>query len=190
MALVVSQGLAYGPGAGVAVAAGIALADLVLTALVAAGVAALFAAWPPAFDVLRYAGAAYLGWLAVQSLRRRRGGALSPAGQRGTAYIVRLSVATSLLNPKALLFFTVFLPQFVEPRRGGVAVQLVVLGTLLAAIAFAFHAGLGIASAKARAWAGGRCAAARWANWLQAAIFLAIAVRLLLLASPAAEGAA
>src|SRR5690348_11502008 len=121
MALVVSQGLAHGSRGGVAVAAGIALADLVLTVCVAAGVAALFAAWPPSFDLLRYTGAGYLGWLALRSLRRRHGRRAAGARMQGTASIVRLSVATSLLNPKALLFFLVFLPQFVEARQGHVA---------------------------------------------------------------------
>lgn len=183
MALVVSQGLAHGPRGGMATALGIALADLVLTVCVAAGLAALFAAWPPSFDLLRYTGAAYLAWLAIQSLRRRRGGA-APTRERDIASIVRLSVATSLLNPKALLFFMVFLPQFVEARKGHVATQFLVLGSVLTVIAFAFHACLGIASARARAWASGRAAGVAWVDRLQAAVFLGIAGRLVLL-SPA-----
>lgn len=185
MALVVSQGAAHGVRGGVAVAAGIALADLVLTVLVAAGVAALFSAWPSSFDVLRYAGAAYLAWLAVQALRRRRSAAVAVAPPRSTASIVRLSLATSLLNPKALLFFAVFLPQFVDAARGHVAAQLLFLGAVLTALAFAFHAALGIASAGARRWAGERLAGAAWIDRLQAAVFLGIALRLLFLSRPA-----
>jgi threonine/homoserine/homoserine lactone efflux protein len=181
MALVVSQGLAHGPRGGVAVASGIAIADLVLTVSVAAGVAALFAAWPPSFDLLRYTGAVYLSWLALRSLRRRHGGRVPGARVQGTASIVRLSVATSLLNPKALLFFMVFLPQFADARQGHDASQLLVLGLVLAAIAFVFHAGLGIASARARHWASGRAAAVVWVDRLQAAVFLGIAVRLVFL---------
>lgn len=182
MALVVSQGLAHGPRGGVAAASGIALADLVLTVCVAAGLAALFAAWPPSFDLLRYTGAAYLAWLAIQSLRRRRASAAADARKQDIASIVRLSVATSLLNPKALLFFMVFLPQFVEARKGHVATQFLVLGFVLTVIAFAFHACLGIASARARAWASGRAAGVAWVDRLQAAVFLGIAARLVFLA--------
>jgi threonine/homoserine/homoserine lactone efflux protein len=185
MALVVSQGLAHGPRGGVAGASGIALADLVLTMLVAAGVAALFAAWAPSFDLLRYAGAAYVAWLAFGSLRRRRDGSWPRAQAQRTAAIVRLAMLTSLLNPKALLFFLVFLPQFVEVRNGHVATQLLFLGIVLTAIAFAFHAGLGIASAKARAWAGSGIAAVAWMDRLQAAVFLGIAIRLVFLSRPA-----
>lgn len=181
MALVVSQGLAHGPRGGVAVACGIAVADMVLTVIVAAGVAALFAAWPPSFDVLRYTGAGYLAWLAIRSLRRGKRGRAPGAREQGTASIVRLSVATSLLNPKALLFFMVFLPQFVEARKGHVALQLLVLGFVLTAIAFVFHAGLGIASARARDWTSGRAAGVAWVDRLQAAVFLGIAIRLVFL---------
>ncbi len=184
MALVVSQGMAHGPRGGIAVASGIALADLTMTALVATGVAALLAAWPPSFDLMRYAGAGYLGWLSARSLRRGHGGRMPAAAGRSVASIVRLSVATSLLNPKALLFFAVFLPQFVDARRGGVAMQLLFLGVVLTAVAFVFHAGLGLASAKARAWAAGRAAGVAWAQRLQAAVFLGIALRLLYLSPP------
>ncbi|MGY4516262.1 LysE family translocator [Lysobacter sp. HA18] len=181
MALVVSQGLAYGPRGGVAVAAGIMIADLVLTTLVVAGVAAMLAAWPPSLDMLRFAGVAYLVWLALKSLRRRRESDLPISEPRSTRAIVQLSVLTSLLNPKALLFFMVFLPQFVEPQRGGVAMQLALLGAVLATIAFVFHALLGVASARARGWAEGQGNRVKWVDRLQAVVFLGIALRLLLL---------
>jgi hypothetical protein len=62
MAFVLSHGIAYGPRGGFAAALGIGAADLVLTALTAMGVTAIVAAWPPAFDILRYIGALYLVW--------------------------------------------------------------------------------------------------------------------------------
>ena len=101
MALVVSQGLAYGARGGIAVALGIAIADLVLTLFVVVGVAALLAAWPAAIDGLRYLGAAYLLRLAWLALRRRHAGALPDAAARSTRAIVEVAVLTSLLNPKA-----------------------------------------------------------------------------------------
>lgn len=180
MALVVSQGLAYGPRGGVAVAAGIMIADLVLTLLVVAGVAAMLAAWPPSLDMLRFAGAAYLLWLAMKSLRRPHGSDLPTAEPRSTRAIVQLSIVTSLFNPKALLFFLVFLPQFVEPQCGAVGMQLALLGTVLATIAFVFHALLGVASAEARGWAAGRGTRVKWVDRLQALLFLGLALRLLL----------
>ena len=70
MAMVISHSLSHGARGGIVSAAGIFVADLVMTMLACAGVAALVATWPPAFDVLRYVGASYLAWLAVQALRR------------------------------------------------------------------------------------------------------------------------
>lgn len=180
MALVVSQGLAHGARGGVAVASGIVIADLVLTALVACGAAAMLAAWPLALDALRFGGAAYLTWLALNSFRSTEARGLPQAEPRGTRAIVELSVLTSLLNPKALLFFVVFLPQFVEPERGQVTLQLALLGCLLSAIAFVFHALLGVASARATRWATGDGPRAQWARWLQGLVFLGLAIRLLL----------
>ena len=183
MALVVSQGLSYGPRGGLAVAAGIFIADLVLTASVVAGVAAALVTWPASLDVLRFAGATYLMWLARKSLRSRHSDGLPIVEPRSTRAIVQLSVVTSLLNPKALLFFLVFLPQFVEPERGQVPGQLAMLGVALTTIAFVFHAALGVLSAKARAWAGGQGAKVKWLDRLQAFVFLGLAFRLLLLES-------
>lgn len=179
MALVVAQGLAHGARGGIAVAFGILLADLAMTLLVMAGIAAALAAWPGALAMIQALGALYLAWLGVQSLRRHR-----PQGQvevvRSTPAIVRLSLLTSLLNPKALLFFLVFLPQFVAPERGRVALQLGLLGALLALLAFAFHAVLGVASAHAgRRFTPGQARAA-WLGRLQALVFFALAARLLL----------
>ena len=85
--------------------------------------------------------------------------------------------AAGLIMAKAILF----LPQFVEARQGHVASQLLVLGLVLTAIAFVFHAGLGIASARARDWTSGRAAGVAWVDRLQAAVFLGIAARLVFL---------
>lgn len=121
MAFVLSHGVAHGPRGGFAAALGISSADLVHTLFAATGVTALVAAWPPSFDLLRYAGALYLLWLAVQALRSSGG---LPTGARAQpsafARIVRMAFLNNLVNPKALLFFMVFLPQFVDPARGSV----------------------------------------------------------------------
>ena len=71
MAFVLAQGAAHGPRGAFAGAIGIALADFVLALAAASGVAALMAAWAPAFDLLRWAGAAYLVWLGVQASSAR-----------------------------------------------------------------------------------------------------------------------
>ncbi|MFV0672961.1 LysE family translocator [Variovorax sp. tm] len=184
MAFVLSHGVAHGPRGGFAAAIGISAADLVHTLFAATGVTALVAAWPPSFDVLRYAGALYLVWLAVQALRSgglRMGAQAQPAG---FGRIVQMALLNNLVNPKALLFFMVFLPQFVDPSRGSVPLQLVQLGVVLSMAALAFNTLLGACSGQIGRWLHNRPGAARFQSGLLAAVMLGLAVRLLLLDRP------
>ncbi len=128
MAFVVSHGVTHGWRGGMASALGIGVADVLLTALTATGVTALVASWPPSFDVIRYAGVVYLLWLVFKTLQKRP---VPNAGHIDRVPLGRVflqAMLNSLLNPKALLFFVVFLPQFVRPEAGDIAVQLMVLG--------------------------------------------------------------
>jgi threonine/homoserine/homoserine lactone efflux protein len=185
MAFVLSHGVAHGPRGGLAAAVGISAADLVHTLLAATGVTALVAAWPPSFDLLRYAGALYLLWLAAQAVRGggmpRIGGQARPAG---FGRIVRMALLNNLVNPKALLFFMVFLPQFVDPSRGSVPLQLLQLGAVLSLAALAFNTLLGACSGQVGRWLQARPGAARWQGGLLAAVMLGLAVRLLFLDRP------
>ncbi|QNK71047.1 LysE family translocator [Variovorax sp. PAMC26660] len=185
MAFVMSHGVAHGPRGGFAAAIGITAADLVHTLFAATGVTALIAAWPPSFDLLRYAGALYLVWLAVQALRS--GNALRVGAQAqsaGFGRIVRMALLNNLVNPKALLFFMVFLPQFVDPSRGSVPLQLVQLGVVLSMAALAFNTLLGACSGQVGRWLERRPGAAKLQSRLLAVVMLGLAVRLLFLDRP------
>ena len=185
MAFVLSHGVAHGPRGGFAAALGISSADLVHTLFAATGVTALVAAWPPSFELLRYAGAVYLLWLAVQALRSSGG---LPAGARvqpsAFARIVRMAFLNNLVNPKALLFFMVFLPQFVDPARGSVPLQLVQLGVMLSAAALAFNTLLGACSGQVGRWLQRRPGAEKFQRGLLAMVMVGLAIRLLLLDRP------
>lgn len=184
MAFVLSHGVAHGPRGGFAAAIGISAADLVHTLFAATGVTALVAAWPPSFDVLRYAGALYLVWLAVQALRSGGLRMDAQAQPAGFGRIVRMALLNNLVNPKALLFFMVFLPQFVDPSHGSVPLQLVQLGVVLSMAALAFNTLLGACSGQIGRWLHSRPGAARFQSSLLAAVMLGLAVRLLLLDRP------
>ena len=184
MAFVLAHGLADGPRAGLAAALGIFVADVLMIGVTALGLSALILSWPPSFDVLRIAGALYLLWLAWQSLRA--GAAARAAGVRAQpklAQVLLRACGNSLLNPKALLFFLVFLPQFVDPARGAVPAQLAVLGAVLSLEALAFHALLGVASGSV----GRRVSSARAQRVfgrVQGLVFIGLALRLLLMDRP------
>ena len=145
MAFILAHGMTLGPHGGIAAAAGIGCADLMMTLLTVLGVTAAIAAWPPSFNVLRYAGTAYLLYVAFKALQPTSQGSehfKSPQGSVMNVFVK--AMGGSLINPKPMLFFMVFLPQFVNPQRDPVASQLTVLGLTLTVIAFVFHAMLGL----------------------------------------------
>ena len=152
MAFVISNGVAFGPRGGLAAAAGIGFADLVMTLLTVTGVTAVVAAWPPSFDILRYVGTAYLLYLAIQAICARtfdsaNVGVADTALEKSVRKVFVKALAGSLINPKPMLFFVIFLPQFVDLNRASVDLQLDIFGLTLALLTFIFHALLGLFSA-------------------------------------------
>jgi threonine/homoserine/homoserine lactone efflux protein len=182
MAFVLTSGAAYGWRGGVVAAAGIGAVDLIFTLVCAFGLAGLLSAYPAAFDAIRWAGAAYLIYLAVNCIRsagREKASGVIQAEPSRWAIFVR-GLASNIANPKAILFFLVFIPQFIDARHGSVFVQFVLLGSALAVIGTLFHGSLGALGAAGAALAGSSAKTKRGLHYLQAAVFLVIAGRLLL----------
>jgi threonine/homoserine/homoserine lactone efflux protein len=134
--LVAATSAADGPRAGILASLGVFVGCLVHILLVAAGISALIATTPWAFDAIKTVGAIYLVWIGLQALRaawRGHDGDAAQATPRerasGTALFLR-GALTNALNPKVAVFFIAFLPQFVDPARGHLAVQFVVLGLI------------------------------------------------------------
>ena len=133
---VLVQSAQRGWRAGMAVVLGLCVGLVVHTAAVALGLAAVFAASAVAFTLLKWCGAAYLAYLAWGALRAPAAvvSGAAPAAAAGTAPSARRMVVRgmvmNLTNPKVLVFFLAFLPQFADPARGPVALQLMVLGAV------------------------------------------------------------
>ena len=97
----------------------------------ALGLSALLASSALAFSAVKYAGAAYLVYLGIRRIASRDAGPAAAAGPPAPLFsLFRQGVLVNLLNPKTALFFLAFLPQFVDPSRGGTASQVVFLGLL------------------------------------------------------------
>ncbi len=117
----VSRTLQAGWRAGVAAALGIGAGCIVHALAAALGLAALLAASSTAFTVIKFAGAAYLAWLALGLLRAAwRGGpsaapSVAPVAQRSLWQVFAQGFLTNVLNPKVALFFLALLPQFIAP---------------------------------------------------------------------------
>ncbi len=130
MMFTIASGVAGGPRAGLAAAAGISLGVLTHVIAAAAGLAVLVAASPGMLDAVRYAGAAYLAYLAYASWT-----ADPNVGQRkGRADIwraFRRGYLTNIMNPKVILFILAFLPQFTDPAIGPIWHQIILLGIIL-----------------------------------------------------------
>ena len=180
--LVVSLGLARGRRPAVLAAWGMVSGVLVHTLAVAAGISAVIAASELAFKVIQIAGAAYLIYLAWRILRERGGGpeAAADHAPAGLWALYRRGFLMNVLNPKVAIFFLAFLPGFAKPDLAmPVWLQMVVLGVVFMAQAlvifttFALFAGLLGEVIARRPWL------QRMFDWLTAAVFVAVAVGLL-----------
>jgi threonine/homoserine/homoserine lactone efflux protein len=142
MLFLLAQGMAHGPRGGVAAALGAACGMGVHTVAVAFGLAAVFSRVPAAYEALRVAGGVYLLWLAAGHLRASR--ALEPAArERSLRSVFVRSWLNNLANPKVILFFVAFLPQFVDAGGAPVRLQLLALGAIFLSIGLVLDLGLG-----------------------------------------------
>jgi threonine/homoserine/homoserine lactone efflux protein len=132
---VLTQSVAHGRRAGLASVGGIAAGALVHVLAAAVGLSSLLVSSALAFNVVKYAGAAYLVYLGVRRILGRDSSvALVDAPPKPLRRLFRDGFVVNVLNPKVALFFFAFLPQFVDPSLGRVWLQIAVLGSLFVAI--------------------------------------------------------
>lgn len=153
VALIVGTSLKHGRRAGILTATGVNLGLIAQLVLVAAGLAYLVEAFSRHFDLVRYAGAAYLLWLAIVQWRAAGKGVEAPAPSAHAAFGRGLAVAFA--NPKTLLFHAAFLPQFVTDTADPLP-QIALLAGVFAAVALIGDVLWAVAADKARAALKGR----------------------------------
>jgi threonine/homoserine/homoserine lactone efflux protein len=175
----VSRTLAQGRGAGFVSLAGTS-AGVAAHALAAAlGLSALLATVPVAYDVVRWAGAIYLAWLAWTTWRSQNGKTQSIAPTEVRAgQLFRQGLLTSLLNPKVALFELALFPQFVSPSHGSVLVQSLILAATQLALAIAGDSLFVLAAARVRRFFAARLGWGRWSKRALAGVFGGLALRL------------
>ncbi|KLU24129.1 lysine transporter LysE [Caballeronia mineralivorans PML1(12)] len=183
MALILQTSSTRGLKHGLSTAAGLAIARSLHVTLSALGVAALLRSAPWLYDGVRIAGALYLAYIAIQIFR-------SPAfgldDNNNTTSKTRPTlraamskgVLSSLLNPKALLFCSVLLPQFVHPEAGTVWSQVVELGVVLVVIGAVFDTTLAFSAVRISGWLRSHPRAQVVQRWTFSAALLAFALRL------------
>jgi threonine/homoserine/homoserine lactone efflux protein len=177
MLFCVATGMRAGPRAGLLAALGAATGEVVHISAAAGGLAALFRAAPALFDAFRAAGAAYLIFLGIRALRRRDEsiGERVDAGVGAKSAYVR-GLATNLLNPKMALFTIAFLPQFIDPHAGPVAIQFLLLGGTFVALEIIVDGSVGMLAGRLAARLRSR-RAQRTLNVVSGSVLLGLGVR-------------
>jgi threonine/homoserine/homoserine lactone efflux protein len=133
---IVARSVDQGRKAGFASVAGIEVGTLFHIAAAALGLSALLASSALLFDAVKYLGAAYLIYLGIRKLMSKDEVAQVEVNKRqNLRQIFQQGVVVNILNPKTALFFFAFLPQFVDPSRGSVPLQMLMLGTLFVLMA-------------------------------------------------------
>lgn len=181
MALQMSRAINYGRAHGLAAMFGAMAGILVHTTLVAFGVSVLILAAPPLFMALKIAGAVYLVWLAWQAVTAGGGLRIADAARKSPTLWQSFvtGVGINLLNPKVVLFFVTFLPQFVDAHDPAAAGKLLFLGVQFVVLSIP----LGVLIVFAAEWVAAAFKRSKWVeralNWSFAAIFTAFAATIL-----------
>lgn len=191
----VSQGVARGPKAGLVTAMGLAAGNLVHTVAAALGVSVIFQTSAIAFNALKYAGAAYLLYLAWKAARSDGGSfEVSQPGEAAKESLFWRAVLMNVLNPKVALFFLAFLPQFassspvsspasspvLSQAAGPVWMQMIFYGLLFTFLVVIVFGTFGLFAGQASPWLAraGSGRAAKALKWLVPGVFVLLAVRL------------
>ncbi|MFK7879215.1 LysE family translocator [Roseobacter sp.] len=176
MMFCLGQGLRSGPKAAWLASAGIATGGMIHVLLAGAGLSAVLASMPLAFDLIRWMGVGYLLWLAVNALRRAAETPEARALPDGQAF--RQGLFVNLTNPKVILFVLAFVPQFIRPDAGPVLMQFAVFGGVLGLGGFLINGLVGVfAGSMGQRLAQG----SRVLDWITAGVFTTLALRLAVL---------
>lgn len=172
---IVARSMAQGKRAGLASVLGVQLASLSHVTAATLGLSALLATSALAFSVVKYLGAAYLISLGVRTLLAREDDhrAADPAPRR-LSQLLAQGFLVNLLNPKTTLFFFAFLPQFVDPARGAVAGQILLLGALFVVLAFCTDGSYALLASRAGQWLKRRARFGRVQRYITGSVYIGL----------------
>ena len=180
MIYLISRSITQGPAAGVVSLGGVALGFVFYMLCAAFGITALLFAVPYAYDALRFAGAAYLLWMAWQAVRP---GGRSPFQVKKLAVdsprkLFAMGFVTNLLNPEIAMLYLALLPQFIDPAAGSVLMQSVVLGSIQIVISVSVNALIALAAGSIALFLAQRPTWMRLQRYLMGTLLAGLAVRM------------
>jgi threonine/homoserine/homoserine lactone efflux protein len=176
---VLTQSALHGKLSGLFVVFGLCTGLLVHTAAVAFGVAVIFQASTLAFTLLKIIGAGYLVYLAWQIFRATPEQIRMQSDQQkslGTLY--RRGIIMNVTNPKVSIFFLAFLPQFADPVRGPISLQMVALGGIFITATILVFGAMALIGGALGEWLNRSERAQRVMSWTAGTIFVALALKL------------
>jgi len=180
MVYLISRSICQGRSAGVVSLFGVIAGFLVHMLAAAIGLSALFIAVPFAYEVLKWAGALYLLWLAWQAVRP---GARSPFEPQqlpadSPRKLFLMGFLTNLLNPKVAVFYISLFPQFIDPERGSIFSQSLVLGATQMSVSFTVNLLIALSAARIASWFSHHPAWLAAQRYVMGCVLAALAVRL------------
>lgn len=181
MLYIIARSTSQGRSAGVVSCVGIATGGLLQTSAVALGLSGLFLVVPIAYEIIKYAGAAYLIYLGIRTILSREELLADASGEK-TSLMKTFwqGTFTTLLNPKVAFFYLAFLPQFVDKAQANIPFQLFVLGLVFNITGLAIDSGIALLASLLGLWLKGHVGAAKVIRWLTGGVFIGLGVRLAL----------
>ena len=174
---IVARSLSQGHRAGLVSVLGLSIGALVHVAAATAGLSAILLASATAFGIVKTLGAGYLIYLGIRTLFARGPAASVEASAPRPLYrLFRDGVVVSVLNPKIAVFFLAFLPQFVEPSRGPVPQQVLLLGLTYVGLALITDSGYAFLAGSLRHWLGGRVMQGPLPRYASGVVYLGLGV--------------
>ncbi|GAA2311684.1 LysE family translocator [Actinomadura luteofluorescens] len=180
MIYLVSRSVTQGRRAGLISLCGVAAGFLVYVAAATAGLTTIFTLVPPLYTAIKLAGACYLLWLAWQTLRPGGTTAFEPRDLPADPprRLFAMGLVTNLLNPKIAVLYVSLLPQFADPGRGHVAVQILLLGAVQVVIAVSVNALIVLGAGSIASFLGRRPGWRRAQRYLMGSVLAALAVHI------------
>jgi threonine/homoserine/homoserine lactone efflux protein len=172
---IVTRSVEQGRAAGLASVLGVEVGNFVHVLAATVGLSALLLSSALAFSIVKFLGAGYLIYLGVRTLLRREiGHAETKMTPRRFGHDFRRGVLVATLNPKTALFFFAFLPQFVDPNRGAVAVQILFLGSIFVAMGICTDSGYALLASTLRAWLRNTTRALQAQRYVAGSVYIAL----------------
>lgn len=182
MIYLISRSICQGRSAGIISLFGVILGFVFHLLAVSFGITSIFFTAPLAYDVLKYAGAMYLLWLAWNAIKPGSVSVFAPRTllDDSPSRLFQMGFFTNVLNPKVAVFYLSFFPQFIDPRHGSVLSQSLILGLTQISVSFIVNFIIVITASSIAAWFSKRPAWLRFQRWLMASVLGGLAIHILL----------